>query len=74
MKMNVGTHWIALFCNRNEIVYFDSFGVEHVPKEIKKFMGNKNITANIFQVQANNSITNGYFCTGIIDFILQLKN
>ena len=28
---DVGTHWIALFCNRNEIVYFDSFGVEHVP-------------------------------------------
>ena len=36
-------HWIALFCNRNEIVYFDSFGVEHVPKEIKKFIENKNI-------------------------------
>ena len=31
---DVGTHWIALFCNRNEIVYFDSFGVEHVPEEI----------------------------------------
>ena len=30
----VGTHQIALFCNRNEIVYFDSFGVEHVPEEI----------------------------------------
>ena len=32
---DVVTHWIALFCNRNEIVYFDSFGVEHVPEEIK---------------------------------------
>ena len=31
---DVGTHWIALFCNRNEIVYFNSFGVEHVPEEI----------------------------------------
>ena len=31
---DIGTHWIALFCNRNEIVYFDSFGVEHIPKEI----------------------------------------
>ena len=60
---DVGTHWIALFCNRNEIVYFDSFGVEHVPKEIKKFMGNKNITANIFRVRANNSIAS--VCTGI---------
>ena len=36
-------HWIALFCNRNEIVYFDSFGVEHVPKEIKTFIEDKNI-------------------------------
>ena len=60
---NVGAHCIALFCNRNEIVYFDSFGVEHVPKEIKKFMGNKNITANIFRVRANNSIAS--VCTAI---------
>ena len=28
------THWVALFCSRNEIAYFDSFGVEHVPEEI----------------------------------------
>ena len=45
---DVGTHWIALFCNRNEIVYFDSFGVKHSPEEIKKFIGNKNIKTNIF--------------------------
>ena len=32
---DVDTHWIALFCNGNEIVYFGSFGVEHVPEEIK---------------------------------------
>ena len=49
-----GTHWIALFCNRNEVVYFNSFGVEHVPEEIKEFVGNKNIISNIFRVQANN--------------------
>ena len=47
---DVGTHWIALFCNRNEIVYFDSFDVEHVPEEIKEFVGNENIIANIFRV------------------------
>ena len=46
---DIGTHWIALFCNRNEIVYFDRFGVEHVPEEIKEFIGNKNIIANIFE-------------------------
>ena len=39
---DVDTHWIALFCNRNENVYFDSFGVEHVSEEIKEFVGNKN--------------------------------
>ena len=53
---NIGTHWIALFCKRSEIVYFDSFGVEHVPEEIKEFVGNKNIIANIFPVQTNDSI------------------
>ena len=42
-----GTYWIALFCMRNEVIYFDSFGVEHIPKEIKKFISNKNIKANI---------------------------
>ena len=40
---DVGTPWIALFCNRNEIVYFDSFGIEHVPEGVEKFIGHKNI-------------------------------
>ena len=57
---DVGTHWIALFCNRSEIVYFDSFGVEHIPKEIKEYIGNKNTIASIFRVQANNSVMYGY--------------
>ena len=59
---DVGTHWIALFCNRNEIAYFNSFGVEHVPEEIKECVGNKNIKANIFRVAANDSVMCGYFC------------
>ena len=67
---DVGTHWIALFCNRNEIVYFDSFGVEHIPEEIKefieKFPGNKNINANIFQTQENNSIMCFYFALNLL--------
>ena len=63
---DVVTHWIALFYNSetvwSETVYFDSFGVEYLPKEIKEFIGNKNIKANIFWVQANNSVMCGYFC------------
>ena len=43
---DVGPHWIALFCNNSEIVYFNSFGVEHVPEEIKEFIENKKIKAN----------------------------
>ena len=70
---DVGTHCIALSCNKNEIVYFDSYGVAHVPEEIKEFIGNKNIIANIFRVQANNSVMCGYFCIGFIDFMLAGK-
>ena len=51
---DAGTHWIALFGKRSEIVYFDSFDVEHVPEKIKEFIENENIKINIFRVQANN--------------------
>ena len=44
---SIGTHWIALYENAKNVIYFDSFGVEHTPKEIRKFIGNKNITTNI---------------------------
>ena len=70
----VGMHQIALFCNKNTVIYFDSFGVEHVPKEIKKFINNKNIIASIFRIQANDSVMCGYFCIGFIDFMLAGKN
>ena len=66
---DVGTHWVALFRKRNEIVYFDSFGVKYDPEEIKEFIGNKNIIANFFRVQANNSIMCGCFCIGFLDFM-----
>ena len=70
---NTGTHWIALFCKKKEIIYFDSFSVEHIPEEIKKCIGIKNIKANIFRVQANDSVMCGYFCIGYIDFMLAGK-
>ena len=70
---DIGTHWIALFCNRNEIVFFDSFGVEHVSERIEEFVGNKNIKANIFPVQPNDSAMCGYFYIRFIDFMLAGK-
>ena len=70
---DVGTHCIALFGNRSEIVYADSFGVEHIPKEITKSVGNKSIKVNIFRVQANDSVMCGYFYIGFIDFMLAGK-
>ena len=70
---DVGTHWIASFCRKHDIVYFNSFGVEHVPEEIKEIMGHNSIKANIFRVQASDSITCGYFCIGFINFMLAGK-
>ena len=59
-----------IFCNKTEIAYFGSFAVEHVPEEIKQFVGYKNKKANIFRVQANTSVMFGYFSIGFIDFML----
>ena len=70
---DVGTHWIALYIKSNGVIYIDSFGVEHVPKEIKKFIGHKNIKTNIFRIQADNSMMCGYFCIGFIDFMCSEK-
>ena len=67
--LDIGTHWIALYVNNKTVAYFDSFGVEHIPKEIKKFVINTKIIANIFRLQAYDSIMCGYFCIGFVDFI-----
>ena len=58
---SIGAHWIALYVNANDILYFDSFGVKHIPKEIKKFIGNKNIITNMYRIQVYDSIMCGYF-------------
>ena len=63
----------CFICNKSEIVYFDSFGVEHVPEDIKEIIENKTIIANISRVQANNSVMCGYFCIRFIDFMLAGK-
>ena len=66
---DVGTHWIVLYISNNNAIHFDSFGVERILKEITKFIGNKNIKANIFRIQAYDSIMCGYFCIRFIDSI-----
>ena len=59
-------------CNTN-VTYFDRLGVEHIPKEIRTFINNKNIKTNIFRIQAYDSIMCGYFCIAFIDFLLAGK-
>ena len=71
---DIGTHWIALYINNKTVTYFDSIGVEHNPKEIKKFINNKNIIANIFRLEIYDSVMCGYFCVGFIDFMLKCSN
>ena len=58
----------------NNVTYFDSLGVEHIPKEIKKFIGNKSLIRNIYRIQAYDSIMCGYFCIGFIGFMLKGKS
>ena len=60
--------------NAKSVTYFDNFGVEHIPKEIRKFVRNKNIITNIYRIQAYNSVMCGYFCVGFIDFMLKGKS
>ena len=71
---DIGTHWIALYVKNNVVTYFDSFGVEHIPTEIKTFIKNRNIKANIFRIQAYDSIMYGYFCIAFIDFMFKGKS
>ena len=81
---NTGTHWVSLFVKTNEVIYFDSFGIEHIPKEINKFIRskelgssakarNKKIKASIFRLQAYDSIMRGYFCIEFINYMLKGK-
>ena len=87
---DIGSHWVPLYVGEaspkgvggvNDATYFDCFGVEHIPKEIRIFIDrpspsashNENIKTNIFRIQAYNSIMFGYFCIGFIDFMLAGK-
>ena len=70
---NTGTHWVSLFVKTNKVIYFHSFGIEHIPEEINKIIGNKKIKASIFRTQAYDSIICGYFCIEFINYMLKGK-
>ena len=71
---DIGTHWVTSYVNSKIVTYFDSFGVEHIPKEIMKFINRKKIITNIYRIQAYDSIMCGYFCTGFINFMFNGKS
>ena len=71
---DIGTHWIALFVKPKYTVSFDGFGVEHIPKKVKKFIGNKDIKGNIFRLQAYDSIMRGYFCIEFFNYMSDGKS
>ena len=76
--VNTGTHWVTLFVKPKYMVYFDSFGIEQIPKEIKHAIGNakarnKEIKANIFRLQAYDSIMCRYYCIEFINYMLEGK-
>ena len=77
---SIGLHWMDFYVNGDHLeasydaTYFDSFAVDHIPKEIKKLIGNKNIKTDIYRTQANYSIRRGYFSTAFIDILLTSKS
>ena len=71
---DIGTHWVALYVNNKIVINFDSFGVEHIPKEIMKFINRKKIITNTYRIQACDSIMCGYFCIGFINFMFNGKS
>ena len=81
---DIGTHWVALYVQSTSVydtyvnnkiaIYFDSIGVEHILREIMKFINRKKIITNIYRIQAYDSIMCGYFCTGFINFMFNGKS
>ena len=71
---DIGTHWIALYVNNKIVTYFDSFGIEHIPNEVKKFIGNRNIISNIYRIQNYDSVMRGSFCISFINYMFKGKS
>ena len=70
---SIGTYWIVLYVNYDNITNFDSFGIEHTAIEIKKIIGNKNIITNIDRIQVSVTVMCGYVFIGFISFMLKVR-
>ena len=62
-----------MYASNNNVSYFDSFGAEHILKEIRICNDKSVVETNTFRIQAYDSIMCGYFCIGFIDFMLAGK-
>ena len=67
----VGTRLITIYVKTDLATYFASFGIEHIPKEVKKFVGK--VIRKYYRIQAHDSIMCGYFCIGFIGFMQDNK-
>ena len=79
---DIGTHWVALYVVNDDVIYSDSFSVEHIPKETKTFVNRSlsivlrpplRVTINIFRIQAHDSIMCGYLGIAFNDLMLAGK-
>ena len=79
MYSDIETHWIIWHALNNNAIYFNSFGVEHIPKEIKTFLerplfNKSTVTTNTYRTPAYDSVMCEYFCIGFTDFMLKGKS
>ena len=74
MHESLESHCIALYVNAENVTYFDSFRVEHIPKAIRKFLGTKNVSISICRIQEYYFIVYRWFCVGFFDFMLKRKS
>ena len=70
---DIGTHCITLYALNNNVTHFDSFEVEHIPKEIKIFIDKSVVAKNIFRIQAYDSVMCGYFVLNLLILCLQAQ-
>ena len=75
-KRSKGTLWVSLFIDRNTAVHFDSFRIEYIPQEVLikiKKKKKKKITHNRFRIPEDESVTCGFYCIALIEYVLAGK-